>query len=132
MTETLTRIIADLAGRVDGPFAFRFVMQPAMAAIYAILDGLTDARERKPPYLRTILTCPDQRSELLREGGRRVARVMALGTVMDVLYQFIVFKTFHPLQLVVLVLGLAFVPYVLLRGPITRIARHWEGSKLRA
>jgi hypothetical protein len=45
-----------------------------------------------------------------------------------VLYQVIVFKTIHPLQLVVIVLGLAFVPYLLLRGPINRIARHWIGS----
>ena len=132
MTETLTRMIADLVGRVDGPFAFRFFMQPAMAALYAILDGLTDARLRKPPYLMTILTCPDQRRELLREGGRRVGRVMALGTVMDVLYQVMVFKTIHPLQIIVIVLALAFVPDVLLRGPITRIVKHWEGSKLRA
>ena len=117
---------------MDGPFAFRFVMQPAMAVLYAIFDGLTDARQQKPPYLRTVLTCPDQRRELLREGARRVGRVMVLGVVMDVLYQFMVFKTIHPFELIVIVLVLAFVPYVLLRGPITRIARHWEGSKLRA
>jgi hypothetical protein len=37
----------------------------------------------------------------------------------------IVFKAIQPLQLVVVVLGLAFVPYVILRGPVNRIARRW-------
>ena len=128
--DTLTSFVPDLLGRLDGPFSFRFVLQPMMAAIYAILDGLRDARQRKPPYLRTILTRPDLRRELLREGCYRVARIIVLGIVMDVAYQIIVFKTIHPFQLVVIVLALAFVPYVLLRGPITRIARHWERRKL--
>jgi hypothetical protein len=51
--------------------------------------------------------------------------------VMDLIYQVIVFKTIHPLQLVVIVLGLAFVPYVILRGPINRIARRWIATHPR-
>jgi hypothetical protein len=47
---------------------------------------------------------------------------------MDVIYQFIEFDTFHPAEAVIIALLLAFVPYVLLRGPIARIARWWIGD----
>ena len=46
---------------------------------------------------------------------------------MDVIYQFIVFDTFHPAEAVIIALLLAFVPYLLLRGPIARVARWWLG-----
>ena len=37
----------------------------------------------------------------------------------------------HPLQLVVIVPTLAFLPYVIFRGPINRIARVWMTRKIR-
>jgi hypothetical protein len=38
-------------------------------------------------------------------------------------YQLIVFRWIHPVELVVVVLLLAFVPYLLIRGPVNRLAR---------
>jgi hypothetical protein len=35
-----------------------------------------------------------------------------------------VLKTFYPAQAAVIAVLLAFVPYLLLRGPIERVARH--------
>jgi hypothetical protein len=49
------------------------------------------------------------------------ARIIALGLVMDVIYQAIVFKTFYPDQALVVALVLAFVPYVIIRGVTRRI-----------
>jgi putative membrane protein len=46
-----------------------------------------------------------------------------LGLCMDAIYQWIVRKTFYPAEAVIVAIALAFFPYVLLRGPITRIAR---------
>lgn len=125
---SLPEFASELVGRLHGPFAFRFVLQPIMASIFAIRDGVKDAREGKPAYFWNVVTQPAERRELLREGWYRVLRVVILGVVMEVLYQVIVFKAIRPLQLVVIVLGLAFVPYLLLRGPINRIARRWVGS----
>jgi hypothetical protein len=119
---------AELIGRLHGPFAFRFVLQPIMASIYAIRDGVKDARDGKPAYFWNVVTSPTERRALLREGWHRVLRVVTLGVVMELLYELIVFKAIQPLQLVVIVLGLAFVPYLILRGPINRIARWWIGS----
>jgi hypothetical protein len=119
---------SELIGRLHGPFAFRFVLQPLMASIYALRVGVKDAREGKPAYFWSIVANPAGRRELLREGLHHVLRVIEIGVAMELLYELIVFKAVRPLQLVVVVLGLAFVPYLLLRGPINRIARLWIGS----
>jgi len=128
--DLLTGTWSDLLARVYGPFSFRFLMQPAMALIYAARDGIVDARQGRPPYFWTIFTRPE-RWDLLREGGKAVARVIALGVVMDIVYQLLVFHRIHPLQLVVIVLTLAFVPYLIFRGPINRIARAWMTRQVR-
>jgi hypothetical protein len=47
---------------------------------------------------------------------------------MDSIYQVIVLKTFFPVESVIVALTLAFVPYLILRGPIARIARWWQGG----
>jgi predicted thioredoxin/glutaredoxin len=126
---SITEIGSDLIGRLHGPFSFRFVLQPLMASIFAIRDGVKDAHAGKPAYFWNVVTQPAERRELLREGWHRVLRVVMIGVVMEVLYEVIVFKRIQPLQLVVVVLSLAFVPYLLLRGPVNRIARHWIGSR---
>jgi hypothetical protein len=122
MDDMLTRFVSDLTGRLHGPFSFRFVLQPLMALIYATRDGLAGARAGRAPYLWTMLTRPDERRRLLSEGWKAMVRVIGLGVIIDAIYQVIVFHWIHPLQLVVTVLGLAFLPYVLIRGPIGRIA----------
>jgi hypothetical protein len=129
--DLLTRTWSDLLARVYGPFSFRFLLQPAMALIYAARDGIVDARQGRPAYFWTIFTSSGERWDLLREGGKAVARVIALGVVMDIVYQLLVFHRIHLLQLVVIVLTLAFVPYLIFRGPINRIARAWMTRHVR-
>ncbi len=46
------------------------------------------------------------------------ARIILLGLAMDVIYQYLVFKTFYPAEALVVALLLAFVPYLLIRGPV--------------
>jgi hypothetical protein len=47
---------------------------------------------------------------------------------MDVIYQLIFLKTFYPVEALIISLVLAFLPYVLIRGPAARIARRWDGA----
>jgi hypothetical protein len=128
MDDLLSRFLSDLAGRTSGPFAFRFLLQPLMAVFYAYRDGSHDARAGRPPYFRAIFTDPDHRGALLRDGLKSVGRVIGLGVIMDFLYQVIVLRTFYPGEMIVIVLVLAFVPYLLLRGPFNRFMR----GRLRA
>jgi hypothetical protein len=131
MDDLWTRIWSDLAARVHGPFSFRFLLQPLMGLIYAARDGIVDARQGRPPYFLSVLFTPDSRGALLREGWKAVLRVIGLGVVMDVIYQLTVLGTIYPFELIVIVLSLAFVPYVLARGPVNRIARVWMTRRAR-
>ena len=124
--QTLQSFGHDILARPGGPMTFRFILQPAMAAIAALVDGIRDARTGRSPYLWTILTNPAERMGRLHEGVIATARIILLGLVMDAIYQFIVLRTFNPGQAVIVALVLAFVPYVLLRGPIARIALRWR------
>ena len=124
--EILTRFWDQLIAQPSGPLAFRLILQPVMATILAILDGLKDARAGRPPYLRTILSDPSQRAAYLREGLKRVSRVIVFAFVMDAIYQFIVLRRFYLGEALVTVFVLAVLPYLLIRGPVDRIARRWN------
>lgn len=119
------RLWRNLLDRPSGPMTFRFVLQPIMVAMMALVDGVKDARSGRNPYLWTILSNPGKRSSRLHEGLISTARVIILGLGMDLIYQWLVFDTFHPAEAVIIAGLLAFVPYLLLRGPITRVARWW-------
>ena len=121
--EILTRFWDQLIAQPSGPLSFRLILQPVMATILAILDGLKDARTGRPPFLRTILSDPSQRGAYLREGLKRVSRVIVFAFVMDAIYQVIVLRTFYLGEALVTVFVLAVLPYLLIRGPVDRIMR---------
>lgn len=119
--EFLLRAWEQMAGRIEGPFAFRFVFQPLFAAILAIRAGVADAQDERTPYLWNVLSNPLERPQLIRDGLRDLARVLVFAIVLDVIYQVIVFRWVYPLQSVLVAVVLAIVPYVLIRGPVTRM-----------
>lgn len=119
--ENFQRAWSDLTDRPSGPMAFRFILQPSMAALTAIRDGVHDARTERSPYLWTILRDPRERVARLREGLEATARIILLGLVMDVIYQVMVFKMFYPIEALIIALLLAFVPYLLIRGLVVRV-----------
>jgi hypothetical protein len=91
---------------------------------------LRDAQEGKPPYFWAIFTEPEARASLLRSGWKATIRIISLGVVMDSLYQVIVLRWIYPIELMVIVLGLAFLPYLLLRGLISRMASRWTARRV--
>jgi hypothetical protein len=123
MEEFFTQLWNDLIGRIGGPMSFRLLLQPAMAMIFAIRDGLKDAREGGPAYFYSLFTDPENRRNRLREAYKAVSRVFILAIVMDLIYQLIVLRWFYPLQALIVAFVLAFLPYILIRGPVNRIAR---------
>lgn len=112
-----------LMGRTTGPMAPRFILQPTMAVIFAIRAGLKDAREGQAPFLWSFATEPGQRAALLRQAWKNVRNVFFIALGLDVVYEVMVFKRVFPLQVVVVAVALAIVPYVIVRGIVTRIAR---------
>lgn len=131
-TTLLVRFLDDLAGRLHGPLTMRLWLQPLTATIIAARDGWKDARADRPFYFSAICYHPERRRALLQEGWRAVSRVLALGVLMDAIYQLIAQKWIYPGELVLVVLGLAFVPYLLMRGTINRLAKWWMTPRVRA
>lgn len=125
--ETLGRVWQNLVDRPGGPMLFRFFLQPTMATIAAVMVGIRDARQGRTPFLQTVLTRPAERAGRLNEAMVDTSRIMLLGLVMDTIYQYIEFDTFHPAEAVAITLVLAFLPYLVLRGLVARMARRWVG-----
>src|SRR5262245_34875638 len=127
--DDLVRMWHDLGGRVGGPMSFRFLLQPAMAALFAIRGGLADGRANKPPYFWAIVNDPSHRRQLVDEGWKAIARVFALAVAMDVIYQILVFKWVYPVETLIVAFLLACVPYLLIRGPVGRLAHSLQARK---
>ena len=123
--EVWKRIFVSIVERPGGPMTFRFILQPVMAAILAAIDGLRDARSGAPPYFWSLLTGSAPRADRLYDGIIATARVILLGLVMDVVYQVMVFGTLYPGEAAIVAVLLAFLPYLLLRGPFERLAKPW-------
>jgi len=120
--ELLTRTWEDLGGRIGGPLSLRLVLQPLMATMFAIHAGLQDARLGHPAYFWAVLTHPTERHNLLREGWKAVGKVFVFAMIIDAVYQVMVFRSVYLIELVLVAFLLACVPYLLIRGPVNRIA----------
>jgi hypothetical protein len=123
LPDVFSRAWEQLLDRSSGPMHFRLIMQPCVAAFLAIRAGIKDAREGNPVFLWTVVTSKAERELLLRSGWKDVGKVVILAIVLDAIYQFIVLHGFHILQALIVAIVVAVIPYVLLRGPVTRIMR---------
>lgn len=124
--ENLQRIWRNVIDRPNGPLSFRFILQPSVAVIFAIRDGLRDARRDRYPFFWTIFRNPRERMGRLREGLNATAKIILLGILMDTVYQALELQTFYPNEALIVALLLAFLPYVVARGLATRIAGKWR------
>jgi hypothetical protein len=119
------------------------VITPTVVTILAIRAGLKDAREGQPAFLWGILTNSAERGRRLLSGWKDISRIVMVGLVLDTVYQLIVLRAFYVVQALIVVVVCAIVPYVLFRGPITRLmrglykkqasadARHQGGADIR-
>lgn len=117
------RIVENLFGRLDGPLHFRFILQPLIATIFAIMDGMKDAKTGKPPYFWAVFSSPEHRKELLKDGWKHVGKIFIIAIILDIIYQLKVHKMIYPGETFFVAFLLAIVPYLLLRGPVNRIMK---------
>lgn len=103
-------------------FSVRFLFQPAIASIFAIRDGIRDARAGRSPYFWTVLVNPAQRSARLRECIAAIGKVFLIAVLIDVVYQIVELKDLFPTEALVVGALVAFIPYLVLRGPAARVA----------
>jgi hypothetical protein len=119
----LERMVGDLFARLDGPLHFRFIVQPLMATIFAVIDGVKDAKAGRSPYFWALLSTPERRKELVKGGWKSVGKIFILAVILDVVYQLKVHSSVYAGELLIAAFVLAIVPYLVVRGPINRLVR---------
>lgn len=127
--EFLNRFFGSFFPRLDGPLHFRFIMQPSMAIIFALIDGIKDAKMERRAYFWEMVKNTNQRRELIKLGWKRIGKIFILAVVLDVIYQIKVYHWWYPGETLVVAILLAIIPYLLVRGPINRLIS-WRKSKL--
>lgn len=123
MEDIWMRVMENMSDRVSGPMKFRFILQPLMACIFAILDGLKDAKAGKPAYGWALLTDPAHRDDMIKDGWKSVGKVFIIALILDLGFQIFVQRVVYPGETLVVAFTLAIVPYLILRGPINRLFR---------
>jgi hypothetical protein len=109
--------------RPSGMLNFRFILQPVLASIVAIRDGIKDEKAGKRAFLWEVLTSRAHRTGLLQGAWKALRLPILIASTLDAIYQLSIHHWIYPLELIFTVTLLAVVPYVILRGPVNRAAR---------
>lgn len=131
MDHLWARVGSQLLARVSGPMKFRLVLQPAMSCFFAVRSGLADAKAGNPPYFWGLFSNSGNRKYMIKNGWKDVGKIFLLAIVLDIVYQIIVLKFVYIGEAIIVATVLAIVPYLVLRGLVTRAARREEKSKFR-
>jgi len=123
MDEFISQTWNEIMARPSGPFAMRFYLQPLVATVLAVRDGMKDARTGSPVFLWTVVSDPAHRAELLRGAWKSIGKVFGMALVLDIVYQFVVLGGLRPLAGIFIAIVLAIIPYTIVRGPVSRLMR---------
>ena len=124
------QFLEELPRRFTGPGRLRFILQPMFAMLLGVRGGLADARVGTRPYLFGLLFDGGRRRELLRSGAAAVRTLLAMGIILDVVFQLVLYREVHPGAALVIGPTLICAPYALSRGLTTRLARRlWVESR---
>ncbi len=122
------QFLEELSRRFTGPGRLRFILQPTLAIVLGVRGGLADARAGNAPYLLGLLLGAGRRRELLRSGVAAVSTLVAMGIILDVVFQLVIYKAVHPGAALVVGPILICVPYALSRALANRLARRLGGT----
>ena len=117
------QFLEELPLRFTGPGRLRFILQPMLAILLGIRGGLADAKAGNPPYLLGLLSSRGRRKNLLQSGVAAVRNLLAMGIVMDVVFQLIIYRSVHPGAALLVGPILICFPYTLSRALTNRMAR---------
>lgn len=123
IVDMFNRGMEELLGRAAGPLHFRLLVMPIVVSVLAALAGMADARQARPPFLWAMFTRRADRASLVRSALKDVGKVFVVATVLDTIYQLTVLKSFSVVQVLIVAVGCAILPYVLIRSPVGRFMR---------
>jgi hypothetical protein len=116
-------VVEGLARRLAGPASFRFILQPLIAAIVGIRDGVSDAKLGLPPYGFVVLFDTDRRRQMVKVGLKRTAIPLVVGVVIDMVVQWMLFQRVFLTAAILVGVLLVGLPYLVARGLTNRVLR---------
>jgi hypothetical protein len=116
------QFLEELPQRFTGPGRMRFILQPMLAILLGMRGGLADARAGNPPYLFGLLFHGGRRRELMQSGVAAISTLLAMGIILDVVFQWVLYRAVHPGAALVVGPILICLPYALSRALTNRLA----------
>ncbi|HEY7304137.1 MAG TPA: hypothetical protein VH601_08490 [Bryobacteraceae bacterium] len=119
--EPFENILERFFARLTGPLNLRFVLQPLMAILLGIRDGVHDAKAGKPPFLLDLFARPQNRKRQIQKALRSLLIPMLVAIILDGVVQYLLFgwvRIMGAVTIGVLIMGL---PYVIARAVTNRV-----------
>ena len=118
-----SQFLEELPQRFSGSGRLRFILQPLIAILLGVRGGMTDARVGNPPYLFGLFFAAGQRRELLRSAGEAISILLAMGIILDVVFQLVLYREVHPGAALLIGPILICTPYAITRALTNRLTR---------
>jgi hypothetical protein len=115
--------------RLHGPGKFRFIVQPLIAIVLGVRDGIQDAKAGKSPYFWHLVFDSQRRRELWKEGWKAISFPLILAFALDSLFQVMVLSRWRPLGALAVGAFLVALPYASARGLANRAVSRRYGRR---
>lgn len=106
----------EFGAMLSGPGRLRFIVQPIVAIALGIRDGRLDAAAARAPYFIAVLTGRIPRRQAIAEGARVLWKPLVVAIALDLILQFIIFRSVHLWHGIAAGVLLIALPYVAARG----------------
>lgn len=113
----------DMVARLTGPGKLRFIIQPTVAVILGMRNGIKDAHANRLPFLRVLAFHASHRQNALQTAVLDVRDLVAVAILLDIISQWFIFHELHPGAALILGPVLIAIPYSLARELSNRIIR---------
>jgi hypothetical protein len=123
------QFLEELPQRFTGPGRLRFILQPMFAILLGVRGGLADSRAGARPFLLGLLLDTGRRRELLQNGAAAIGTLLAMGIILDVVFQLVLYREVHPGAALLIGPILICFPYALSRALTTLLGRFWGQSE---
>ncbi len=117
-------VLADLLARLHGPGALRFIVQPLVAVLLGVRDGLADARAGRPLYLWGLFFDASERRAMRRHGAMAILKPFVIAIVVDAVLSFLTQGAVYPGQTLLVGICLVALPDTLARSTTNRLVRY--------
>ena len=94
-----------------------------VAIVLGIRGGLADASAGNPPYLFGLFFHAGRRQELFGSGLAAIRNLLAMGIIMDIVFQLVLYRSVHPGAAIAIGPILICAPYAISRALTNRATR---------